>query len=60
MNLKPLDEYVAYNQTQQAQSDVDAGSSLSDMGLRRRSTADDYKSLDCAGNPADAGEQRPR
>src|SRR5271156_5456598 len=24
MNLKPLDEYVAYDQTQQAQSDVDA------------------------------------
>jgi len=24
MNLKPLDEYVAYDQTQQPQSDVDA------------------------------------
>src|SRR6202162_4693166 len=38
MNLKPLDEYVAYDQTQQAQSDVDAESFLWDMGLRRRNT----------------------
>ena len=38
MNLKPLDEYVAYDHTQQAQSDVDADIVLWDMALKHRST----------------------
>ena len=50
MNLKPLDEYVAYDQTQQAQSDVDAEIVFVGYGIEAPEYGwDDYKGLDVRG-----------
>jgi Zn-dependent M28 family amino/carboxypeptidase len=50
MNLKPLDEYVAYDQTQQAQSDVDAEVVFVGYGIEAPEYGwDDYKGLDVHG-----------
>jgi Zn-dependent M28 family amino/carboxypeptidase len=50
MNLKPLDEYVAYDQTQQAQSDVDADIVFVGYGIEAPEYGwDDYKGVDVRG-----------
>jgi Zn-dependent M28 family amino/carboxypeptidase len=50
MNLKPLDEYVAYDQTQQPQSDVDADIVFVGYGIEAPEyNWDDYKSVDVRG-----------
>jgi len=50
MNLKPLDEYVAFDQTQQAQSDVDADMIFVGYGIEAPEYAwDDYKGVDVRG-----------
>ena len=50
MNLKPLDEYVAYDQTQQAQSEVDADIVFVGYGIEAPEyNWDDYKGLDVHG-----------
>jgi Zn-dependent M28 family amino/carboxypeptidase len=50
MNLKPLDEYVAYDQTQQAQSEVDADIVFVGYGIEAPEYGwDDYKGLDVHG-----------
>lgn len=50
MNLKPLDEYVAYNQTQQAQSEVDAEIVYVGYGIEAPEyNWDDYKGVDVRG-----------
>ncbi len=50
MNLKPLDEYVAYDQTQQAQSDVDADIVFVGYGIEAPEyNWDDYKGVDVRG-----------
>jgi Zn-dependent M28 family amino/carboxypeptidase len=50
MNLKPLDEYVAYDHTQQAQSDVDADIVFVGYGIDAPEyNWDDYKGLDVRG-----------
>ena len=50
MNLKPLDEYVAYDQTQQAQSDVDAEIIYVGYGIEAPEYKwDDYKGVDVRG-----------
>ena len=50
MNLKPLDEYVAYDQTQQPQSDVDADIVFVGYGIEAPEyNWDDYKGLDVRG-----------
>jgi len=50
MNLKPLDEYVAYDQTQQAQSDVDADIVFVGYGIEAPEyNWDDYKGQDVRG-----------
>ncbi len=50
MNLKPLDEYVTYDQTQQAQSDVDAEIVFVGYGIEAPEYGwDDYKGLDVRG-----------
>jgi Zn-dependent M28 family amino/carboxypeptidase len=50
MNLKPLDEYVAYDQTQQPQSDVDADIVYVGYGIEAQEyNWDDYKGLDVRG-----------
>jgi Zn-dependent M28 family amino/carboxypeptidase len=50
MNLKPLDEYVAYDQTQQAQSDLDAEIVFVGYGIEAPEyNWDDYKGLDVHG-----------
>jgi len=50
MNLKPLDEYVAYDQTQQPQSDVDADIVFVGYGIEAPEyNWDDYKGTDVHG-----------
>jgi Zn-dependent M28 family amino/carboxypeptidase len=50
MNLKPLDEYVAYDQTQQPQSDVDADIVYVGYGIEAPEYSwDDYKGVDLRG-----------
>jgi Zn-dependent M28 family amino/carboxypeptidase len=50
MKLKPLDEYVAYDQTQQAQSDVDAEIVYVGYGIEAPEyNWDDYKDTDVHG-----------
>src|SRR5216684_248326 len=50
MNLKPLDEYVAYDQTQQAQSDVEAEIVYVGYGIEAPEyNWDDYKGVDLRG-----------
>jgi Zn-dependent M28 family amino/carboxypeptidase len=50
MNLKPLDEYVAFDQTQQAQADVDADIVFVGYGIEAPEyNWDDYKGLDVRG-----------
>ena len=50
MNLKPLDEYVAYDQTQQAESDVDAEIVYVGFGIEAPEyNWDDYKGVDVRG-----------
>src|SRR6202789_4526315 len=50
MNLKPLDEYVAYDQTQQAQSDVDAEIVYVGNGIEAPEyNWDDYKGVEVRG-----------
>jgi Zn-dependent M28 family amino/carboxypeptidase len=50
MNLKPLDEYVAYDQTQQPQSDLDADIVFVGYGIEAAEyNWDDYKGLDVRG-----------
>ena len=50
MNLKPLDDYVAYDQTQQAQSDVDAEIVYVGYGIEAPEyNWDDYKGVDVRG-----------
>jgi Zn-dependent M28 family amino/carboxypeptidase len=50
MNLKPLDEYVAYDETQQAQSDVDAEIVFVGYGIEAPEYKwDDYKGVDVRG-----------
>ncbi|MGA3348493.1 MAG: M28 family peptidase [Candidatus Sulfotelmatobacter sp.] len=50
MTLKPLDEYVAYDQTQQAQSDVDANIVYVGYGIEAPEyNWDDYKGVDVRG-----------
>jgi Zn-dependent M28 family amino/carboxypeptidase len=50
MNLKPLDEYVAFDQTQQAQSDVDADIVFVGYGIEAPEyNWDDYKGVDVRG-----------
>src|SRR3984957_7900283 len=50
MNLKPLDEYVAYDQTQQPQSDVDAEIVYVGYGIEAPEyNWDDYKGQDVRG-----------
>ena len=50
MNLKPLDEYVAFDQTQQAQSDVDADIVFVGYGIEAPEYEwDDYKGTDVRG-----------
>jgi Zn-dependent M28 family amino/carboxypeptidase len=50
MNLKPLDEYVAYDQTQQPQSDIDADIVYVGYGIEAPEYRwDDYKGADVRG-----------
>jgi Zn-dependent M28 family amino/carboxypeptidase len=50
MNLKPLAEYVAYNETQQPESDVDAEIVYVGYGIRAPEyNWDDYKGVDVKG-----------
>jgi Zn-dependent M28 family amino/carboxypeptidase len=50
MNLKPLDDYVAYDQTQQAESDVDADIVYVGYGIEAPEyNWDDYKGVDVRG-----------
>ena len=50
MNLKPLDEYVAFDQTQQSQSDVDAEIVYVGYGIvAPEYNWDDYKGIDVRG-----------
>jgi Zn-dependent M28 family amino/carboxypeptidase len=50
MHLKPLDEYVAYDQTQQPQSDVDAEIVYVGYGIEAPEYSwDDYKGVDVRG-----------
>jgi Zn-dependent M28 family amino/carboxypeptidase len=50
MNLKPLDDYVAYDQTQQPQSEVDADIVYVGYGIEAPEyNWDDYKGLDVRG-----------
>jgi len=50
MNLKPLDEYVAYDESQQAQSDVDAEIVFVGYGIEAPEyNWDDYKGVDVRG-----------
>jgi Zn-dependent M28 family amino/carboxypeptidase len=50
MNLKPLEDYVAYDQTQQAQSDVDAEIVYVGYGIEAPEyNWDDYKGMDVRG-----------
>jgi Zn-dependent M28 family amino/carboxypeptidase len=50
MTLKPLDEYVAYDQTQQAQSDVDADIVFVGYGIEAPEyNWDDYKGVEVRG-----------
>jgi Zn-dependent M28 family amino/carboxypeptidase len=50
MNLKPLDEYVAFDQTQQAQSEVDAEIVYVGYGIEAPEyNWDDYKGVDVRG-----------
>ena len=50
MNLKPLDEYVAYDQTQQAESDIDADIVFVGYGIEAPEyNWDDYKGTDVKG-----------
>jgi Zn-dependent M28 family amino/carboxypeptidase len=50
INLKPLDEYVAYDQTQQAESDVDADIVFVGYGIEAPEYKwDDYKGIDVRG-----------
>ena len=50
MDLKPLDEYVAYDQTQQAQSDVDANIVYVGYGIEAPEyNWNDYKDVDVRG-----------
>ena len=50
MNLKPLDEYVAYDQTQQPQSEVDADIVFVGYGIEAPEYGwDDYKGIDVRG-----------
>lgn len=50
MNLKPLDEYVAYDQTQQPQSEVDADIVFVGYGIEAPEyNWDDYKGADVRG-----------
>jgi Zn-dependent M28 family amino/carboxypeptidase len=50
MNLKPLDDYVAYDQTQQPQSDVDADIVYVGYGIEAPEyNWDDYKGTDVRG-----------
>src|SRR6202451_4548452 len=50
MNLKPLDEYVAYDQTQQTESDVDADIVYVGYGIEAPEYDwDDYKGVDVRG-----------
>jgi len=50
MNLKPLDEYVAYDQTQQSQSDVDADIVFVGYGIEAPEYKwDDYKGVNVRG-----------
>jgi Zn-dependent M28 family amino/carboxypeptidase len=50
MTLKPLDEYVTYDQTQQAQSDVDANIVYVGYGIEAPEyNWDDYKGVDVRG-----------
>ena len=50
MNLRPLDEYVAYDQTQQPQSDVDADIVFVGYGIEAPEyNWDDYKGTDVRG-----------
>ena len=50
MNLKPLDEYVAFDQTQQPQSDVDAEIVFVGYGIEAPEyNWDDYKGVDVRG-----------
>jgi Zn-dependent M28 family amino/carboxypeptidase len=50
MNLKPLDEYVAYDQSQQAQSDVDSEIIFVGYGIEAPEyNWDDYKGVDVHG-----------
>ena len=50
LNLKPLDDYVAYDQTQQSQSDVDADIVFVGYGIEAPEyNWDDYKGADVRG-----------
>jgi len=50
MNLKPLDDYVAYDQTQQPQSDIDADIVYVGYGIQAPEyNWDDYKGVDVRG-----------
>ena len=50
MNLKPLDEYVAYDQSQQPQSDVDSEIVFVGYGIEAPEYSwDDYKGVDVRG-----------
>jgi Zn-dependent M28 family amino/carboxypeptidase len=50
MNLKPLDQYVAFDQTQQPQSDVDAEIVFVGYGIEAPEYSwDDYKGVDVRG-----------
>jgi Zn-dependent M28 family amino/carboxypeptidase len=50
MNLKPMDEYVAYDQSQQAQSDIDAEVVFVGYGIEAPEyNWDDYKGVDVRG-----------
>jgi Zn-dependent M28 family amino/carboxypeptidase len=50
MDLKPLDEYVAYDQTQQSQSDIDADIVYVGYGIEAPEyNWDDYKGVDVRG-----------
>jgi len=50
MNLKPMDEYVAYDQTQQPQSDIDADVVFVGYGIEAPEyNWDDYKGVDVRG-----------
>jgi Zn-dependent M28 family amino/carboxypeptidase len=50
MDLKPLDQYVAYDQTQQTQSNVDAGIVYVGYGIEAPEyNWDDYKGVDVRG-----------